>query len=171
VEILQIQTKSKKAGNSMGVMDARTLARLARVNLGTFNVWAHRGFLPGLDTGVRGRPRSITPSVATRILIFTEMVEFGFSPDDASRMTSNMPDAFIKEGFLIIPKARPGEAGVGRKGVAGALTHVRDPAMIATAAPRLPPIYLVINVSELAEQVRQTELEWEQSRGGKQPDG
>jgi len=151
----------------MGVMDARTLARLARVNIGTFNVWAHRGFLPGLDTGVRGRPRNITPSVAVKVLIFAELVAFGFSPTDAFVMTSKMQDAFIEEGFLIIPRARPGEAGVGTKGVAGAIIHERDPARIARATARLPPIFLVINVSELAQQIHAAEAQWLESRGAK----
>src|SRR5262252_8559699 len=122
-------------------MDARTLARLTRVNVGLLNVWAHRGLLRGLlDPGIRGRPRNIGLSAATRILIFTELVEFGFPPDAASRMVSEMPDVFTEEGFLIVPKAAPGEVGVGKKSIAGAIIHERNPANIARAMARQPPI-------------------------------
>jgi hypothetical protein len=169
VEIFRNQTKSTKAGNALGVMDARTLARLTRVNIGLLNVWAHRGLLPGLEPGVRGRRRTIGPSAATRVLIFTELVEFGFSPDDAHRMVSAMPDVFTEEGFLIVPKAAPGEEGVGRKGVAGAIIHERNPANIARATARQPPIYLVIDIPQLAARVSAAEAEWERSRGSEQP--
>jgi len=148
-------------------MDARTLARLTRVNVGLLNVWAHRGLLRGLlEPGIRGRPRNIGLSAATRILIFTELVEFGFPPDDASRMVEAMTNVFVDGGFLVVPKAAPGEPGVGRKGVAGTAIHLDDPAKIATATAGLPPIYLVINVNDLVERVRQAEAEWQQSRGG-----
>jgi hypothetical protein len=81
-------------------MDARTLARLARVNIGTFNVWAHRGFLPGLEPGVRGRRRNIKVPAATRVLIFRELVGARITPEHASRIVSGMPDYATEGGFL-----------------------------------------------------------------------
>jgi len=163
----KIQTKSVKPTTPLGVVDALTLARLARVNIGTFNVWAHRGLLPGLVTGVRGRRRDIAPDVATRILTFAELVRFGFSPEDVSRMVAAMTDLLAQEGFLVVPRAAPGEDGVGSLGVAGAIIHVRDPAGIATATARLPPIYLVVNVRELTRRVAAAQAEWLQRREAK----
>jgi hypothetical protein len=151
-------------------MDARTLARLARVNIGTFNVWAHRGLLPGLETGVRGRRRNIEPTAATGILIFAELVRFGFSPDDASRMVSAMTDFIIKEGFLVVPQPKFGE---GRYAVAGGVIHARDHAEMTTTTqnPRFPPIYLVLKIRDLADQVRQAEREWEETARASNPNG
>lgn len=144
----------------MGPMDARTLARIARVNIGTFNVWAHRGFLPGLEPGVRGRRRNIGQNAATRILIFAELVRFGVWPDDASRMVSAMTDATTEEAFLLVPAP---EFGGERKSVPAVVVQLVDLADIARM-PRLPSVSLLINVRDLAARVRQAEHEWEQSR-------
>jgi hypothetical protein len=82
-------------------MDAKTLARIAHVNIGTLNVWAHRGFLPGLEPGVRGRRRNIDVPAATRVLIFRELVRARFMPDHASQIVSMMTDEETEGGFLL----------------------------------------------------------------------
>ena len=65
-------------------MDARTVARIAKVKIGTLNAWVQRGLIPGMTIGPSGRRRNIDVETATAISVFAQLVNFGVSPDIAS---------------------------------------------------------------------------------------
>ena len=49
-------------------MDARAVAEIAEIEVGTLNVWVQRGIIPGMSVGTRGRQRDIDLETAIFIL-------------------------------------------------------------------------------------------------------
>jgi len=59
-------------------MDARAVAEIADIEVGTLNVWVQRGLIPGMTIGARGRQRDFDLDTATHILIMAQLVRLGF---------------------------------------------------------------------------------------------
>ena len=65
-------------------MDARAIAELAGVGVGTLNVWVQRGLIPGMSTGARGRQREFDDVAATNVLLIATLVRLGWTAPLAS---------------------------------------------------------------------------------------
>jgi hypothetical protein len=157
-------------------MDARTVARVARIGVATLNLWAQRGFIPGVEVGTRGRRRDFDLPTALKVVVIAELVRFGFGAPFA---------AFIiaKEGLhkrLLIGRTEQNEESdfpvetldTPRRWATQLLcfhfsSDDQIPAQLEQFPYGPPAIYTVINVEKLEERVRQAELEWEQSRAAK----
>jgi hypothetical protein len=167
VQILEIQPNSKKAGYFSGGMDARTIARITGIPLGTLNVWSQRGLLPGLQTGVRGKRRDIDVPTATRIAILGEMLRLRVPVEYASRVAATMPLAAAQVRWMfIIPEQAdlavwlysPDER------LSDLIREFEDKG-------RGPALFAVLDVGQIVDRVREAEREWLQNRRGRQPDG
>src|SRR5580704_10977643 len=65
-------------------LDARSVAKAARVGIGTLNVWVQRGLIPGMVTGARGRQRDFDLDTATNVALIAELVRLGLAVAAAS---------------------------------------------------------------------------------------
>jgi hypothetical protein len=167
----EIQPEFQNARYFRGAMDARTVACLVGVKLGTLNSWVQRGLIPGMAIGTKGRPRNIDADTALRISVFAELMRAGTAIDYAANIVKNMPQAVTQAGWMYIPG--PG------------MEHYDDPTarIIVSYSPSVyvlaehirrtenqapdPPVsFTALNLGKLAARVRQAEEEW-QSRGSK----
>lgn len=67
-------------------MDARAVAAAAGIEVTTLDVWVHRGRVPGMEVGVRGRQRDFDLQTATGVLLLAELVRFGLGVAMASQI-------------------------------------------------------------------------------------
>jgi hypothetical protein len=170
----ETQAELPKARYFARAMDARTVARIAGAKLGTLNAWVQRGLIPSMSLGTKGRPRDIDNETALRIAIFAELVRFGRPPDDASQMAWGFKFTIKDDGFLVVPGPESytsGNPDDTRLFGAYYTPHPHDLAASINRMPSPPRVFLTIDVGKIAEQVRQAEQEWQQRRGGQQPDG
>ena len=162
----EIRAGSQKERYVFRPMDARTVARIAGVKLGTLNAWVQRGLIPGMTIGTSGRRRSIEISTAVRIAILAELVRFGVAADDAATFVAVMSEAATQGGWLYIPgpEEQHSDPAVrfivshhpSHEGIVEHLQNLPDP----------PAVYAAVNVGKLAERVRQAEVEWQENRRG-----
>src|SRR5215472_7501429 len=61
------------------LMDARTVAQAAKVEVGTLNSWVHRGLVPGMTIGARGRQRHFDLNTAVNIGLIVALGHVGIS--------------------------------------------------------------------------------------------
>jgi hypothetical protein len=154
-------------------MDAKTLATIANVKVGTLNAWVQRGLIPGMTAGASGKRRSIDISTAVRVVIISTLVKFGLPTEVAAGLVAaGVTDEQIDAGgFLYFPGVLEYRYGPGVSSSIGhVLEHSEIPRIYATVADP-PVIYAVINLGELTERTRQAEAEWQQTRGGDKADG
>jgi len=178
-------TAFKKARYFLRAMDARTAARIAGVKLGTLNAWVQRDLIPGMTLGTKGRARDVSADTAIRLSIFAALLRFN-RPGRASILAWEEKIDYRKGGSLVVPGPEsyteaddpegddPGDEPPITRLFGAIYTPADAPGGVAATIarlPRQPREYLVINVSAIAEQVRQAEAAWLQSRGGTRPDG
>jgi hypothetical protein len=148
-------------------MDARTVAELARIGVGTLNVWVQRGLIPGMSTGARGRQREFDDSIAIDVLIIAELVRLGWSAPLASAIASQrgahnyllVANSEMARGFGPMPvNLSPETAEIvgfeSEAGLSNALTKFRG---------GVPSIYLTININKVMAGVEfrlQQHVEW-----------
>ena len=161
-------------------MDARIVAEIAGLELGTLNAWFHRGWIPGATIGPRGRRRNIDLVLAVRVLVIAQLVRFGLSPQVAAMAAINLQPSY-KRLLVVTQLAIPGTPidkekptiNVDRKFYAQVLSddfssEDEIPGLLDKRfGDRQPSVYAVVNVEQLAEVARRAEQEWEQSREGK----
>jgi hypothetical protein len=158
----EIQTELPKARYFHGAMDARTVARISGVKLGTLNAWIQRGLIPGMTIGTKGRPRNIDANTALRIAIFAELLRHLAPPDYAARVAATMSETEMQAGWLCII---PGQAD------RITIAHFSPPEHPSELIRQFedsedpPTFFAAVNVGKLAERVRLAEAEW-QERGG-----
>ena len=149
-------------------MDARTVARIAGVKVGTLNSWVQRGLIPGMTIGASGRRRDIDTDTATRIAIFAGLLRANTSIDYAAAVVRTMPPGSTEAGWLYIPGTGVDptqRTPISHRPSLDALTeHARN---IEDQLKDPPVFYAALNVGRLAERVRAAELEWQQSRRAK----
>jgi hypothetical protein len=177
-------------------MNVRAVAKVAGIKVATLNQWIGRGYVRGLEVGISGKRRDINPTTALEIAIFAEMTRFGLSSDEASLLVPrdddplpagliyfrvppgddpSPPDMPRPHGDWLIV-LRPGtEVFQERHRLQGALV-VRSESLAGfekDVLEKLTPAAaaLVIHIPTLAARVRAAEQEWQESHGGKQPDG
>src|SRR5215469_16719857 len=166
-------------------MDARTVAQIAGIEVGTLNVWVQRNLIPGMTIGARGRQRHFDLDTATRILIIAELVRFGFGAPQASFVVKG---AFHFGRLLIVKYSddpmRPvitvyggglavsgeeiplGEPIRPRAVCYGFSSEEEIPRLFEWHFPGGPPsVYAVVNVETIAKRMRQAYERWERSRG------
>jgi hypothetical protein len=162
-------------------MDARTVAKAAGIKLNTLNAWISRGTITWVTVGTSGKRRNFDFDTALRVAVFAELVRHSAPPDYAATSTASLSETMIQVGWLYIIPARvqgritiahfpPGEHAselIRRFEDAQnpPVEDVQDPASFSPAS------FAAISLPKLAARVRAAELQWEQSRGGKQPDG
>jgi hypothetical protein len=161
-------------GGYISAMDARTVARVARIGVATLNLWAQRGLIPGIEVGTRGRRRDFDVPAALQVVVIAELVRFGFGAPFASfivgkglhkRLLIGRSEQNEDSDFLeTLDTPRRWAAQVLCLGFS---SDEEIPAQLERFPNGPPAIYTVINVEELEERVRRAEEEWEQSRGGK----
>jgi len=168
-------------------MDARTVAQIAGIEVGTLNVWVQRNLIPGMTIGARGRQRHFDLDTATRVLIIAELVRFGLGAPQASFIAKTA----LHVGRLLIVKysedsTRPVISVYGGGADVSWLPEHHQPIRAQAVCygfsseeeiPRLfeqhfpggpPSVYAVVNVESLAKRMRQAYEQWEQSHGQKE---
>jgi hypothetical protein len=161
-------------------MDTRTLAELAGLELGTLTAWFHRGWIPGATIGPRGRRRSIDLELALRVLVITQLVRFGLSPQVAAMAAITLRSSYKR--LLVVTQLAMPEMPIDKEKptinadrkfyaqVRSVVFSAEDeiPALLDKHfGNRHPSVYAVVNVEQLAEVARLAEQEWEQSRESK----
>ena len=151
-----------------GRMDARTVARAAKVKVGTLNAWVQRGLVPGMTIGPSGRRRNIDIDTATRIIAIAELVNFGIPPDKASSILAGVtPDT----GLLLIGyNDSPGQGPYTVTTVAMPPGSHPLRALLAGRDSRRDAGWtdssLIIWVASLRERARDAEAQWQKEQGG-----
>jgi hypothetical protein len=155
-------------------MDARAVAEVADIEVGTLNVWVQRGLIPGMTIGARGRQRDFDLDTATHILIMAKLVRLGFGAPFAGWIISG----WRRHKFLLIAKnpakpdrGRPPEA-VGQQTIRqtglfywkGFDSESELPEVLKGYPGEPPSVYVVVNVESLAERMRQAFELWEPNR-------
>jgi hypothetical protein len=153
-------------------MDARTVAAIAEIDVGTVNVWVQRGLIAGMTIGARGRLRDFDLETATHISIMAQLVRLGCGAPCASWIA--MPGRHYKR--LVVAK-KPAKSDAGRPPSAGGTQTIMHallfhwegfesdadlPNTLRKFPGGPPSVYIVINVEGLAEQMRLAQEEWEQ---------
>lgn len=158
-------------------MDARAVAEIAEIEVGTLNVWVQRGIIPGMSVGTRGRQRDIDLETAIFILVMAELVKIGFGAPAASQVAMywrHWPRLLFARRPSKKDKDRPPEVVgsgvqtifqvaalfdyvgfVSEEGLSDALRQFPD-------GP--PSVYIIINTESLSARMRQAYHEWEQSQ-------
>jgi hypothetical protein len=160
----EIQPELPKARYFRGPMDARTVARIAGVKLGTLNAWIQRGLIPGMTIGTKGRPRNIDTATALRIAIFAELVRRLAPPDYAARVAATMSETELQAGWLYLI---PGQADRMTIAHFSPLEHPSELIRHFEDSEDPPTFFAAVNIGKLAAQVRLAEAEWQQRRGDK----
>jgi len=155
-------------------MDARAVAEIADIEVGTLNVWVQRGLIPGMTIGARGRQRDFDLDTATHILIMAQLVRLGFGAPFADWIISG----WRHHKFLLIAKnpAKPDHgrppAAVGQQTVSqtalfywkGFESEAELPGVLKECPDGPPSVYVVVNVESLAARMRHAFELWEPSR-------
>jgi hypothetical protein len=166
----------KNTGYISAGMDARIVAKIAGLELGTLNAWFHRGWIPGATIGPRGRPRNIDLALAVRVLVIAQLVRFGLSPQVAAMAAVNLQPSYkrllvVTQLAMPVPidKEKP-TINADRKFYAdvGSVDFSSEDEIPALLDKNFgnPSVYAVVNVEHLVEVARRAEQEWEQSRSG-----
>ena len=147
---------------SLVLMDSRSVAKAADVNMATLGQWIARGLIPGVTVGPSGRRRDFGFETAVRVAIFARLTRERVDPARASAVVANMSDEHTQSGWLLIPPQTPPPAFV--------CVHFTDvDELIAAfsfhATSPLPEFFVIVDVAQVAERVRKVELEWLASRG------
>jgi hypothetical protein len=133
-------------------MDARTVAEIARVKMGTLNQWIARGLIAGMEVRTSGKRRDFDLITAIRIAIFAEMMRLGVPPDLAAIAIAGPVKL---DGWLLFFPQQPLPPGVAaRLDVFYEATHEDILAQLASQ-PEPPISYAVISVAQLVERAGQ----------------
>jgi hypothetical protein len=159
-------------------MDARAVAEVAEIAVGTLNVWVQRDLIPGMTVGARGRQRDFDLKTATDIVIMAALVRFGFGAPAASywahacRPFPRLLVAISAAPSLLTrsPERRGEIERLDVPPVGFTLIGFEDDAEVPDIlekkfqAGRRPGAYLVIDAERLRERTRLAFEQWEQSR-------
>jgi hypothetical protein len=149
------------SGNDHGhnaVMDARSLAEAAGVKVLTLNAWVHRGLIPGVSVGSRGRPRDFDMGAAVHVALMVELVQLGLGAGTASAIARDRPQS---KRLCLVFGMQPGELA----SMIGVQFLRRAPLPIGFDSEdelpggfkRLgisPSVYTVINVEQIAARMQ-----------------
>jgi hypothetical protein len=145
-------------------MDARAVAQISGIEVGTLNVWVQRGLVPGMSIGARGRQRNFDLKTATSILIMAELGRLGFGAPMASawtRMCFDFPRLLVS---IPAPKPTQTDASLLRFKWFGFESEEELPRILAEEFPEGPPsVYVVINAESLRARMRRAFEQWEES--------
>src|SRR4051812_38187704 len=72
-----------------GLMDAKTVAAAAGIQITTLNAWVHRGYVPGAAPGTRGRARDFDLDTAVHIGLMAELVRLRLGASSATSHAAN----------------------------------------------------------------------------------
>jgi hypothetical protein len=173
------RAEQPNAGYISAGMDARIVAEIAGLELGTLNAWFHRGWIPGATIGPRGRRRNIDLETAVRVMVIAQLARFGLSPQVAAMAAINLELSY-KRLLVVTGLAIPEIPLDTEKPTINAdrkfYAQVRSvdfssedeiPALLEKYfADSFPSVYAVVNVERLVDFARRVEREWEQRRGG-----
>jgi hypothetical protein len=171
----EIPTGLPKAGYFRPAMDARTVARIASINLGTLNSWVQRGLIPGMTIGIKGKPRDIDLLTALRIVVFAELVRRLAPPEYAAQVAKSLSETQIQAGWLYLIAARQADRltivyySPDDRPRGSDLIRQFEDAQDAQDDPSAfsPPFFAAINLSLFAGRCREAERAWQESREGK----
>jgi hypothetical protein len=149
-------------------MDARSLAAAAQVQVLTLNAWVHRGLVPGVSVGSRGRPRDFDHSAAVHITLMAELVRLGLGSGTASAIARDRPQS---KQLCLVFGMQPGALAT----VIGEQHLRRAPLPIGFDSEdelpgkfaRLginPAMYTVINVELIKDRMTAANVRWERER-------
>jgi hypothetical protein len=153
-------------------MDARTVAEIADIDVGTLNVWVQRGLIPGMKTGARGRQRDFDLDTATHILIIAHLVRLGLGAPLASVITHFLQTSMSRDHkYLLFGKDpekpvdwAPRQTGTQplRQMVFSFFDTLDELPGALERFPGGPPsVYVLIHLETLEKQMRQAYKEWE----------
>jgi hypothetical protein len=146
-------------------MDARTVAAVAGVEVGTLNVWVQRNLIHGMKIGARGRQRDFDVDTATHIAVMAVLMQLGVGAPLASLLARIACDG---KRFLF---AKSPSRAVGTRNfrVQGSFlfNSCKSEAELSEAIVELenqyPGVegYIVLNVERTAARTQQAEDEWQ----------
>ena len=102
-----------------------------------------------------------------RVAVFAQLTKNRVDPQRASFIAQDLPHDRTQSGWLFVPAQDWREAG-GGPGMA--CTHIPELTQLPSLLQRLTPppkFFVMIDIAQLAERVRQAERDWLQTRGGK----
>jgi hypothetical protein len=141
-------------------MDAQTVAAAAGVQLGTLSTWIHRGIVPGVTVGSRGKAREFSLEQAIQIGVMTEMVRLRLPAHQASGFSKDLTH---KRLLLVSSFMMPGGARVQlhtSPGVAEFDHESELPNLFADLGFRAPS-YSIVDIELITENMKRAQNEWE----------
>jgi hypothetical protein len=159
--IAEIPAPQKKERYPFRVMDARTVARTAKVKVGTMNAWVQRGLIPGMTIGASGRRRNIDIDTATRIIVFAGLIKFGIPPEKASDIVASIGP---NNEFLLVEYESLGEGPYVVTALEVPPAFPPIPAILAGRNLR-PELSLIVYVDGLRQEARNAQEQWEREQG------
>ena len=151
-------------------MDARAVARAAKIDVNTLNSWVQRGQVRGMSTGSRGRRRDFDLDTATRVAIVAELVQLGMAAKTAVFAAGRPEDRLFPLLLVFATRERIEESGRWPAGIRwfGLSSAAQIPEVIEQYFSDDPPSsYAVINVDVLRDRMRRAEEEWQRHHGAK----
>jgi hypothetical protein len=157
-------------------MDARAVAQISGIEVGTLNVWVQRGIIPGMSVGARGRQRDFDLKTATHILIVSELVRLGLGAPAASEWATRTQ---FSEWLIVTNRdARepvpggPADLLMIPRPAGFLIVEARTEADVLNALNarhdgsdhQHGDVYIVIHAKELRERMREAFQQWEQLR-------
>jgi hypothetical protein len=146
-------------------MDARTVALIAGVKVGTMNSWAQRGLVRGLELGPSGRRRNIDIEIAVRIGVIAELVRFGLAADLAAAIAWQATAPFHERLVCALAPREGWGSNDDRESYPPVMVQ-----LVPTGAsvdegllkmlPAPPSVYIVLNVASIEERMRKAEETW-----------
>jgi len=166
----EIRASSQKNTLFLTTVDARTVATIAGVKVGTLNAWAQRGLVRGLELGPSGRRRNIDIETAVRIGVIAALVRFGLSADVAAAIAWHA-DPFHGRLLCALAPREGWETADGRESnspLGFVLLHddAGVPEVLQKMLPGPPAVDVVMNVASIEE--RMTKADELSQAGGKQ---
>jgi hypothetical protein len=165
-------------------MDARTLAAAARVQVTTLNAWIHRGHIPDVPEGGRGRGRDFDVDTAVRIALMVELVRLGLGAPEAAVHAEHYSQRPWPR--LLLTRDPPFDPATATQFDENANPRPADPAFVAQIQETIrsvpaalgfedesqlpdifrrmggaPTSYLVVNLERIREKMRRAEEEWQ----------
>src|SRR5262249_12289417 len=137
------------------------------VSLPTLGQWIARGLIPGVRVGASGKRRDFDFPTAVRVAVFALLTKNRVDPQRASFIAQDLPHDRTQSGWLFVPAQDRRDVG-GGPGMA--CTHIPELTQLPSLLQQLNPpprFFVMIDIAQLAERVRQAERDWLQTRGGK----
>jgi len=133
-------------------IDARALARIAGVGVGTLNVWIARDLVPGVDTGTQGRARLFDLDSAIHIAIMTALVRQGYAAPGASDVAFSLRQGgWDRRGKVLIVRTGASQGHLFTSQEAPSLTALERELEHRAVKP---DVFTIVAIDDIFERVR-----------------